>query len=312
MMRMLRPILFVALSAVSAAASAQIVFPNGSVQSIAGVEYTRIVVVNADGNNAQNGAALLDALADIASPSSSNRFALYLEPGIYDLAATPLAMRGFVDIIGSGLTNTTITSTAATTVTAANNAFLREVRLQNTGAGTTVFLANNVATELYRVSCVHLGTSGANTAVSAQGGADLTLVNVLASAAAASSGTNTAMVASGAGTTLGLRSSSIAAANGATNVGLNAGANTTAVLGFVQIDITGSGTGIVAGSGSVCSLFSCAVIAFSGTSLNNAGSIAAGASAIEGTVTGAGTTIFTQCFNGSFQPIADSLPAGTP
>lgn len=313
MTRLIRPFLVFAASAIAAAAHGQIIFPDGSTQSIAGVEYTHIVVVNSDGNAGQNGTALLAAVAAITTNTSTNRFLVQLEPGDYDLGASTLTMKSFVDIHGSGLTNTTITSTGSSTINAADNAFLQEVRVQNTGAGTTAFTANGVDTELFRVACVHLGTSGSNNAIRAIGGAQLTLVNVLADATATNAGgTNTAALVSGNGSILNLRSTSLLAGGAATIVGLNVAASTVATLGFVQIDIAGSGNGILVAAAGSCSLFSCAVIAPSGNSVNSAGMFGAGASAFDGTVTGGGTNLFAQCFTAQFQPMTNSLPAGTP
>ena len=103
----------------------------------AGVSYARTVIVGPVGSNADNGTALLNALAGI-NASADTPHLLKIEPGIYDLGATPLAMKPYVDIEGSGEGVTTITGNTATsnqvstgTILGANNAELRFLTVAN-------------------------------------------------------------------------------------------------------------------------------------------------------------------------------------
>jgi hypothetical protein len=64
--------------------------------------YKRTVLVSPVGTDAENGTALLNALAGITDASATNRYLLAIEPGTYDVGTTPLAMKQFVDVEGSG------------------------------------------------------------------------------------------------------------------------------------------------------------------------------------------------------------------
>ena len=71
------------------------------------VDYQRTVVVSAVGPTAvANGAALIAGLSSITggfpAPSSTDRYLLKLEPGIYDVGVTSLQIPSYVDIEGSG------------------------------------------------------------------------------------------------------------------------------------------------------------------------------------------------------------------
>ena len=70
-------------------------------QGPAGVAYKRTVVVSPVGTSAENGQALLNALAGITA-SAADPYLLKLEPGVYDLGASPLTMKQYVDVEGSG------------------------------------------------------------------------------------------------------------------------------------------------------------------------------------------------------------------
>lgn len=103
--------------------------------------YARTIIVSPVGTEAQNGTALLNALTGITTASATNLFLLKIEPGIYDLGTTPLAMKQYVDIEGSGEDVTTITGTTSSsspistgTILGANNAELRFLTVANVGA----------------------------------------------------------------------------------------------------------------------------------------------------------------------------------
>src|SRR5262245_12834063 len=95
-----------------------------------------VLVSPVPGDPAASGTALLNALAGISSPSSTNRWLLKIEPGIYDVGTTPLQMRSWVDIEGSGIGVTTIRGTAVAynaTVHGASNAELRLLTVEASG-----------------------------------------------------------------------------------------------------------------------------------------------------------------------------------
>ena len=79
---------------------------------------------------------LREVVSGIADPSALNAYLVKIEPGIYDLEASSLFMRPFVDIEGSGEGITTITSALGSgsgTVVATNNSELRNLTVKNTG-----------------------------------------------------------------------------------------------------------------------------------------------------------------------------------
>ena len=92
------------------------------------------------GDAQAGGARLLEALAGITSASEANPYVLKLEPGIYDLGTSPLAMRPYVDLEGSGegVTRVRGSGVAATpdlgTVVGADHTEVRALTIENTWA----------------------------------------------------------------------------------------------------------------------------------------------------------------------------------
>lgn len=100
--------------------------------------YQRTVVVSPVGTAAENGVALLDALARIPTPSESAPWLLKIEPGTYDLGTSPLVLKPFLHVEGSGEDATIIKgagSASATTGTIVGNRSteLRFLTVQNYG-----------------------------------------------------------------------------------------------------------------------------------------------------------------------------------
>jgi hypothetical protein len=98
--------------------------------------YVRTVVVSPVGTPAQNGDALRSALDSITTASATNPWLLKVEPGIYDVGASTLAAKPFVDVEGSGETVTILTKHSGTTPTvlASSNSELRRLTIENDGA----------------------------------------------------------------------------------------------------------------------------------------------------------------------------------
>ncbi|MDQ3864516.1 MAG: hypothetical protein M3317_13665 [Actinomycetota bacterium] len=102
---------------------------------------SRTVVVSPVGTDAENGTALINALAAISDASQTKKYLLYVEPGTYDLGSATLQMKEHVDIEGAGELSTLITSGVARfnvpagTVLGADNAELRFLTVRNTGIG---------------------------------------------------------------------------------------------------------------------------------------------------------------------------------
>ncbi len=71
----------------------------------------RVSVVGPDGDALANGAALVAAMAAVPTPGSrSESWLVVVEPGLYDLGATALEMKPWVDVEGGGQNLTVITS----------------------------------------------------------------------------------------------------------------------------------------------------------------------------------------------------------
>jgi hypothetical protein len=97
--------------------------------------YTRTVLVSPLATPAQSGAALLAALAAIVDASATTPYLLKIEPGVYDLGASTLQMKPYVDIEGSGQAVTILTGQGGpedgkAVVFGANNTELRQLSVR--------------------------------------------------------------------------------------------------------------------------------------------------------------------------------------
>src|SRR6185436_15201734 len=102
---------------------------------------------------AVSGTNLLNALAGVVGNSAAKPFVLKLDPGIYDVGATAVAMKPWVDVEGSGQSITTIRGVGnnigflKAVVQMASNSELRDLKVQCVGRGFTngiAVLLNNV------------------------------------------------------------------------------------------------------------------------------------------------------------------------
>ena len=135
------------------------------------VQYARTVVVGPVGSTTANGTTLRNALANISSPSSINPYVVKIEPGIYDVGSTPLQMRSYVDIEGSGENVTTIratcgnasssSTTSASAIVSAANAELRQLTVSNVAslAFANAFFVNAGPMSLSRVTLLSTGAT---------------------------------------------------------------------------------------------------------------------------------------------------------
>ena len=98
-----------------------------------GPQLKRTFFVSPAGAATDNGAALLATLSAITA-SSADPALLQIEPGSYDLGDNALPMQQFLDIQGAGELTTEITSTHSETITAAANAELRFLSINNLSA----------------------------------------------------------------------------------------------------------------------------------------------------------------------------------
>jgi hypothetical protein len=135
--------------------------------------YARTVIVSPVGSDAQNGNALLAALAGITGASSSSPYLLKIEPGRYDLGTQSLTMQEWVDVEGSGELVTTITASGHTTsttgtVVGADHAELRFLTVENSGGSARAVAIYNGETSprLTHVTASAWGGSSFNCGVS--------------------------------------------------------------------------------------------------------------------------------------------------
>ncbi|MFP6584997.1 MAG: hypothetical protein VCD00_20865, partial [Candidatus Hydrogenedentota bacterium] len=144
----------------------QIIFPDGSEQSTAGVTLAQTVVVSPEGTDAENGTALIAALAGITDAGAGKPYLLKIEPGLYDLGSAKLAMKEYVDIEGSGQGMTQIKSNISAgtgVVVAANFAELRSLSVWNDGGGSDATALYASGLSLFTMSHVQLLGSGGST-----------------------------------------------------------------------------------------------------------------------------------------------------
>jgi hypothetical protein len=138
-----------------------------------------------------NGTALLNNLAGITA-DVNNPYLIKLGPGIYDIAASSLQMKEYVDVEGSGENTTVITghigSNGSGVVQGAGNAEIRFLTIKNTGGGdyAVAILNDSASPKITNVTASASG--GAQSYGVANLSSSPTMTNVTASA---SGGTNT-------------------------------------------------------------------------------------------------------------------------
>jgi hypothetical protein len=123
---------------------------------------SRTVVVSPMANDPiASGTALRNVLANIPAPSSTNRWLLKVDPGIYQISGDALVMRSWVDIEGSGIDQTlirTVASEGIPTVVGASNAELRMLTVESTAGSdaskVTAMFNSNANPRVYRVKFV--------------------------------------------------------------------------------------------------------------------------------------------------------------
>ncbi|WP_147333029.1 DUF7151 family protein [Archangium gephyra] len=108
-----------------------------------GVMYVRTKVVSPGETPEESGAALRAAIDGIADGLA---WRVKVEPGIYDLGATPLVLKSGIHLEGSGEKLTTLRSSTATegTVVGASGAALSSLTVENVGGGTRAYALYSV------------------------------------------------------------------------------------------------------------------------------------------------------------------------
>jgi len=221
------------------------------------VVYVRTVVVSPiPGDPAGSGTLLLNALNGISGNSATNPYLLKIEPGIYDIGATALAMKTYVDIEGSGENatfivasrgNSSLTSVAAAVISAAN-AELRQLTVTNTAPGSLNGVGVFVSTLGMRITHVTINSTGASQSsvgLFATSSATLTVsrATILATGTGGTSAASGIQLSTGAKLTL--RDSNITG-KGVGGTGTNNGVNVSSQTAAATIDsctVIATGTG---------------------------------------------------------------------
>lgn len=99
----------------------------------------RTVLVSPKGTPEQNGEALRNALNSISDASDENPYLVKIEPGVYDVGSTPLDMKSYVDIEGSGrditrIYGNVVSSSLSGVIRGSSWAALRQLSVYNSGS----------------------------------------------------------------------------------------------------------------------------------------------------------------------------------
>jgi hypothetical protein len=220
------------------------------------VSYVRTIVVSpVVGDPAASGTALLDALSGISGNSASDPFLLRIEPGIYDIGASALTMKTFVDVEGSGQNATFILAsrggaslaTSAAAVNTAANTELRDLAITNTAPasaiGITLF-ANTASSNVRHVTISSTGASQSSIGVFATSGGTMIIsdVTITATSTNGTSGASGIQLAgTGKATVLNSRITGKGVGGTGTNIGIHlAGNSTSATIDRCTILATGT------------------------------------------------------------------------
>lgn len=121
------------------------------------------------GDHTASGTALLNALAGITNASATKHYVIKLEPGIYDVGSTELAMKTYVDLEGSGQGATLIQGSGFATpdsgvIRGAASAELRDLQVKSTGTGSqsavAVYVPEGADTRIRNVTIAASGNAG--------------------------------------------------------------------------------------------------------------------------------------------------------
>ncbi|HEU4887927.1 MAG TPA: hypothetical protein VFV49_08580 [Thermoanaerobaculia bacterium] len=205
------------------------------------VAYVRTIVVSpVVGNSVASGTALLDALNGISGNSATDPYLVRIEPGIYDIGASALTMKTFVDVEGSGETATFIVASrgggslasSAAAIIAAASTELRDLTITNTSSssiGIGVF-SGAASSNVRRVTINSTGASQNSVGILPSSGATMTIsdVTITATSTGGTSGSAGIQLAgTGKATVLNSRITGKGVGGTGTNIGINLTGNST-------------------------------------------------------------------------------------
>lgn len=100
------------------------------------------------GNHTASGTALLNAMSGITNASATKRYVIKLEPGIYDLGATMLTQKAYVDLEGAGQQATVIQGVGnndgtleTAVIKGGSSAEIRDLQVKTTGTSSLPAIA---------------------------------------------------------------------------------------------------------------------------------------------------------------------------
>ena len=150
--------------------------------------FEHIIVVRADPlDTIGNCDAIRDALTGIVDNDADHRYLVHLEPGTYDCGATPLQMKDYVGLQGSGRDFTIVTGSVIGVdgvINAADHSELSRLSLENIGnASNALVRALNIDSVSFRVTDVAVYAENSTSAQAINvDGATVVLTNVTAEA----------------------------------------------------------------------------------------------------------------------------------
>jgi hypothetical protein len=166
-----------AIGATGATGAAGATGPTGAIGNTGptGLTFVRTVLVSPQSTQAASGTALRSALASITTASATNRWLVKIEPGIYDVGNTTLAVPDFVDVEGSGMSSTQILGHGNASLTAAVVALAPTIELRSLtthcdGAACAAILIQSGAPRLHQVTAQTTNTTTTSAAIVIQGG----------------------------------------------------------------------------------------------------------------------------------------------
>ncbi len=159
-------VLVLSMVAFTSVAHAQLVFPDASIQSTAAPEWEHTVFLPASGTPTENGTELRAAIAAVSVPTL-----IQLEPGSYDIGATPLNITTSLLIRGVGRFSViTGSGTRTMTSTISGDVQLEDINVLNTTNGATAVIETNVSGFFRAFRSYFRNTMNAGTGVVVSGG----------------------------------------------------------------------------------------------------------------------------------------------
>jgi uncharacterized membrane protein YgdD (TMEM256/DUF423 family) len=220
---------------------------------LAEAQIRTVLVSPTPGNPTASGTTLRNALAGIPAPSSTDRWLLKIEPGIYDIGTTPLQMRSWVDIEGSGIGVTTVRGSVDAlltnydgTINGADNSELRLLTVEAQSSN-SIAVANIAASpRLYRLKLL---ATAVNTWGIRNTGGSAPLIEeceVVVTSTSSANSSATGILFKGfppAGKRSSILRSTIAVSGAGTNYGVHMlNAQTVTLIRDSQMDVTGGTT----------------------------------------------------------------------